>query len=187
MKTFVGLCLTFAVLSAGALLNAAEKPAALDFKMKSLEGKEVDLARHKGKVVLIVNVASECGATPQYETLQQLYDANKDKGLVIIGVPCNQFGKQEPGSAKQIRQFCTANYGVTFEMLEKVDVKGPEAAPLYRFLTSPEASPQFAGDIRWNFEKFLISRDGQLVGRFRTGVQPDDEVLVKAVQKELQK
>jgi glutathione peroxidase len=165
---------------------ASGAPAALNFKMKSLEGKEVNLADYKGKVLLIVNVASECGATPQYAGLQSLYQRHKDDGLVVLGVPCNQFGAQEPGTAEEIREFCTKEYSVTFPMLAKVDVNGENAAPLYKHLTSLEARPGGKGRIGWNFEKFLIGRNGEVVARFKTGTEPDDPQLVEAIERELQ-
>jgi glutathione peroxidase len=167
----------------------AEKavPAALSFKMKSLDGKDVDLSKYQGKVVLMVNVASQCGATPQYEPLEALNKKYKDQGLVVLGFPCNQFGAQEPGTADEIREFCTENYGVTFDLFEKIDVNGDQAAPLYKFLTAKETNPKFAGKIGWNFEKFLIGRDGQVAGRFKTGISPDQPEVVKAIEVELQK
>lgn len=168
-------------------LNAAEPTGPLSFTMKSLDGKDVKLSDYQGKVLLIVNVASRCGKTPQYEPLQRLHEAYKDQGLVVLGIPCNQFGAQEPGTSAQIQEFCTAKYGVTFDMLEKVDVNGPSAAPLYKYLTSPETNPNFAGPIRWNFEKFLIAKDGSIVARFGTGVEPDAANVITAIQKELRK
>jgi len=167
--------------------EGAEKSSVLDNKVEALSGKEVDLSKYKGKVVLIVNVASRCGATPQYAALQKLHETYKDRGLVVLGFPCNQFGRQEPGSAAQIREFCTANYGVTFDMLSKIDVNGPNASPVYQHLTSEETNPEFAGNIRWNFEKFLISKDGEIVNRFRTGTEPDSDVVIAAIEKELRK
>ncbi|MCA8997295.1 MAG: glutathione peroxidase [Planctomycetaceae bacterium] len=155
--------------------------------MKTLTGKPVDLKEYQGKVVLMVNVASKCGATPQYAPLQSLYEKYKDKGLVVLGFPCNQFGRQEPGSAEDIQEFCEANYGVTFPMFSKIDVNGEEAAPLYKYLTSEETNPKHAGKIRWNFEKFLIGRDGQIIDRFATGVQPDEPQVIAAIEEELAK
>lgn len=146
-------------------------PDALNFKVKNLAGKEVNLAEHEGKVVLIVNVASNCGYTPQYEGFQELYDKYKDKGLVILGFPCNQFGKQEPGTSDEIAEFCKQNYGVTFDMFEKVEVNGPNATPLYQYLTSEKAVGADAGKVNWNFEKFLVTKDGA-VKRFRSKVTP---------------
>jgi glutathione peroxidase len=163
----------------------SEVPAVLDFEMKSLDGKDVKLSDYAGKVVMIVNVASRCGATPQYEPLEALYEKYNEQGFVILGFPCNQFGAQEPGTAEQIREFCTANYGVTFPMFSKIDVNGDEAAPLYRHLTSEETNPEHAGEIGWNFEKFLISRDGEIVGRFRTRTEPDSDEVVQAIEAEL--
>jgi glutathione peroxidase len=162
-------------------------PAALSFKMTGLDGKEVDLAQYQGKVVLIVNVASKCGYTPQYETLQALYAKYSKDGLVVLGVPCNQFGKQEPGTEKEIAAFCTSEYGVTFPMTAKVDVNGDKACPLYKFLTNKDTDPKFAGKIGWNFEKFLISRNGEVVGRFASKVDPAGEEFQKAITDELKK
>ncbi len=162
---------------------AADAPEhALAFKMKSLDGKEVDLSKYKGKVVLVVNVASRCGATPQYEQLQALYEKYGEQGFVVLGFPCNQFGKQEPGSSTEIREFCTQNYSVTFDLFEKIDVNGEAAAPFYKHLT---ASAKDAGPVKWNFEKFLIGKDGQVAGRFRTGVSPDDAKVVQAIESQL--
>ncbi len=163
------------------------KPTVLDQEVKSLEGKKVDLSEYKGKVVMIVNVASRCGATPQYEALQDLYETFKDDGLVVIGFPCNQFGKQEPGSAGDIRTFCTKNYGVTFPMMSKIDVNGDEAAPIYKKLTATETKPKKPGPIGWNFEKFLIDRNGNVAARYGTSTQPDDTKVVTQIKAELAK
>lgn len=166
----------------------AAVPAALNFTVKSLDGKEVNLAeKYEGKVMLVVNVASQCGATPQYAPLQDLQKTFKDDGLVVLGFPCNQFGQQEPGSAEDIQKFCTSKYNVTFDMFSKIDVNGAKAAPLYKFLTGAETNPMFAGKIGWNFEKFLIGRDGQVVARFKTGIEPDSDEVVAAIKKELEK
>ena len=162
-------------------------PAALNFKMTSLDGKEVDLAKYQGKVVLIVNVASKCGYTPQYKPLQELYAKHANDGLVIVGVPCNQFGKQEAGSNEQIAEFCEANYGVTFPMLAKVDVNGVNACPLYKHLTGKDTNPDFAGPIKWNFEKFLIGRDGKVAARFVSNVDPTGPAFTSAIQEALKK
>jgi glutathione peroxidase len=162
-------------------------PAALDFKMKSIQGKEVDLAKYEGKVVLIVNVASKCGYTPQYEGLQALHKTYSEKGLAVLGFPCNQFGMQEPGTESEILSFCKQNYGVEFDMFSKVDVKGDELCGLYKYLTMGGAGKDFEGPIQWNFEKFLVSRDGKVVGRFKSKVAPDAPDFVEAVEKELAK
>jgi glutathione peroxidase len=159
----------------------------LNFTMKSLDGQDVNLSKYQGKVVLMVNVASKCGYTPQYKDLEALYEKYKDKGLVILGFPANDFGHQEPGSDSQIKEFCTANYGVTFDMFSKVVVKGSDKAPLYQYLTDEKTDPKFPGEIKWNFEKFLISRDGQIAARFRSAVKPMSEEVVKAVEAELAK
>ena len=165
-----------------------EKAGALGFKMPGLDGKEVDLAGHRGKVVLFVNVASKCGYTPQYKGLEALHEKYADQGLVIIGVPCNDFGGQEPGTNDEIATFCSKNYGVKFLMLGKVPtVKGPSQVPLYKFLTSKESDPKFAGEIKWNFTKFLIGRNGEIVNRFEPGVKPDSETMTKAIEAELAK
>nr|WP_315853069.1 MULTISPECIES: glutathione peroxidase [Gimesia] len=155
--------------------------------MKSLDGKEVDLSKYQDKVLLIVNTASKCGATPQYKDLQALHEKYKDQGLVVLGFPCNQFGAQEPGTAVQISEFCTKNYGVTFDMFSKVDVNGENATDLYKYLTSKKANPKTAGPVKWNFEKFLINRDGEIAARFRTRVNPQSEEVTKAVEAELKK
>jgi len=157
----------------------------LDFKMKSLDGKQVDLNQYKGNVVLVVNVASECGLTPQYSQLQALHEKYGPKGLRVLGFPCNQFGKQEPGTAEEISEFCSSNYGVTFDLFEKVDVNGEDACPLYQLLTQLNAKPKGAGDVSWNFEKFIINRDGKVVHRFEPQTKPDDPVLVGVIEGEL--
>jgi glutathione peroxidase len=187
------LCVVLALAMAAPTLRAEDKkgdkkvPGVLNFKMKGLDGKEVDLSKFQGKVVMFVNVASECGLTPQYEALQAVYDKYKDKGLVIVGVPANEFGKQEPGSDEEIAKFCEANYKVKFPMLSKVVVKGKGMCPLYSYLTSKETDPKYAGDIKWNFTKFLVSRNGDIVARFEPTVKPDAEGVLKAIETELEK
>lgn len=147
----------------------------LGFTVKNIAGEEVQLSKYEGKVVVMVNVASKCGLTPQYETLQKLYAEHKDDGLVILGFPCNQFGGQEPGSEEEIESFCQENYGVEFDMFSKVNVNGDDADPLYKHLTAQETKPKGAGAIGWNFEKFVLGRDGKLAGRFGPRVKPDSE------------
>jgi len=184
MRTLIAVAV---VLALPAFVGADEKKTALDFKMKGLDGKQVDLSKYKGKVVLFVNVASKCGLTPQYKGLQKLHeDYNKD-GLVIVGVPANDFLKQEPGTDKQISEFCTSKYGVKFVMLSKVSVKGDDKAPLYKFLTEKDTNPDSSGEIAWNFTKFLISRDGKIVKRFEPKVTPTSKQVVDAVKAELEK
>lgn len=173
-----------------AVAHAGEKkaPAVLNFTMQTLDGKKVDLAdRYAGKVVMFVNVASQCGNTPQYAGLQELHDKYSKDGLAIVGVPCNQFGQQEPGSAKEIAAFCEKNYGVTFDMLSKVDVNGTTACPLYKHLTSKETNPKHAGKVKWNFEKFLVGKNGEIVARFAPGKKPESEEIVSTIEKELKK
>jgi glutathione peroxidase len=160
----------------------------LGYKLKDIDGKEFDLARLKGKVVLIVNVASACGYTPQYKGLQELYEKYEKDGLVVIGVPSNEFGKQEPGSDKEIKEFCSTKYKVTFPMMSKVVIKGNGQVPLYQTLVA--ATPGKDGKVQqvgWNFEKFLIGRDGKVAGRFKSGVEPMSDELTKAIKAELEK
>lgn len=154
-------------------------PAVLGFKLKDIDGKEVDLASFKGKVVLMVNVASKCGYTKQYAGLQKLYDEKKDKGLVILGFPANDFGSQEPGTESEIKEFCTSTYKVTFPMFSKITVKGDSAHPLYKKL-SAQPTP-VGGEPKWNFTKFLVDRKGNAVARFDSNVKPDAAELVKKI------
>lgn len=147
-----------------------------DFQMKAIDGKDVSLASFKGRPVLFVNVASRCGYTPQYKGLEALYRKYKDRGLVVVGVPANNFGGQEPGTNEEIQQFCTRNYDVTFPMMSKVSVKGPDMTPLYGYLT------QTGGDVKWNFTKFLVGKDGKVIKRFEPNVSPDSPELVSAIE-----
>ena len=153
----------------------------LDYTLPGLDGGSLDLAALASGPTLIVNVASRCGLTPQYEGLQQLYDRYAERGLSIVGVPCNQFGEQEPGTPDEIATFCSANYGVRFPLTAKLDVNGPDRHPLYEELTSTPDAEGKAGDVQWNFEKFLVTRDGS-VTRFRPLVTPDDPALVAAIE-----
>lgn len=168
----------------GMVLAHADQPLPLSGEVKKLDGTPVDLAKYKGKVVLIVNVASRCGYTPQYTGLQKLYDTYKDKGLVVLGFPANEFGGQEPGSDAEIATFCSTKYGVTFDLFSKIIVKGPQKAPLYKTLTESATPP---GEVAWNFEKFLIGREGGIVGRYKSGVAPEDAKLITAIEAELGK
>ena len=177
----LALAMTFAIVSGGTAL-AAE--SVHEFKMKSIEGKEVDMAEFKDKVLLVVNVASECGLTDQYEQLQALQDKYADKGLVVIGFPCNQFGGQEPGTEKEIQKFCTDKYKVTFPMMSKIEVNGAKQAELYEFLKSQTDNKK---DIGWNFEKFVIGKDGKVVGRISPRVKPDAEEVVSLIEAALKK
>ena len=162
-------------------------PAVLNFKMNNLAGEEVDLEKYKGKVVMMVNTASECGFTPQYEGLEKMHEKYADQGLVILGFPANEFGKQEPGTDPEIAEFCKNNYNVQFDMFGKVAVAGPKQCALYKFLTSAETNPKHAGPVKWNFEKFVISRDGQVVGRYASPIAPDSAQIVKKIETELAK
>lgn len=167
--------------------KAGEKTVVLNYTMKSLAGQDVDLSKYKGKVVLFVNVASKCGNTPQYDGLQKLHEKYKDEGLAILGFPANNFLGQEPGSDSDIATFCKKNYGVTFDMFSKISVKGDDKAPLYKQLTSGAGDPKLAGEVDWNFAKFLVGRDGKLVARFKASTKPDNPDFVKAVEAELAK
>ena len=150
-----------------------------------LDGEKLEAKQFEGKAILFVNVASQCGYTSQYKGLQALYEQHKDEGLVVIGVPCNQFGGQEPGSAVEIQTFCQKNYGVSFPLLAKQDVNGGDRSTLYQELISSEVGG--GKDVRWNFEKFLVDKDGTVVGRFRSSVDPDDEELKNAIKAVLEK
>lgn len=164
-----------------------EVPAVLNFRMKNLSGQEVDLSKYEGKVIMMVNTASKCGYTRQYKGLQELHDKYSAQGLTVLGFPSNDFGGQEPGSDEEIGTFCQKNYGVKFDMFSKVPVKGESKAALFEYLTSEETNPQHAGEIKWNFEKFLINRNGEIVGRFRSNVAPDSPEMIAAIEAELAK
>lgn len=155
-----------------------------EFKPTNINGKETSLSEFKGDVLLIVNTASECGFTPQYEGLQAVYDKYKDQGFKVLGFPANNFGGQEPGTDEEIKQFCSVNYGVKFPMFSKISVKGEDQHPLFQFLTSAE-NPDFTGDIKWNFEKFLIGKDGTLLHRFRSKIEPQSKEMTKAIEEAL--
>jgi glutathione peroxidase len=153
-----------------------------DIPLHTLDGAPTSLAAHKGKAVLIVNVASKCGLTPQYAGLEELQKTYADRGFTVLGVPCNQFAGQEPGSAEEIATFCSASYGVTFPLLEKIEVNGEHRHPLYTALTEVADAEGEAGDVQWNFEKFLTNAHGEVVGRFRPRTEPTDAVLVAAIE-----
>ena len=164
-------------------VEAAAASSVLDFKMKDIDGKDVKLNQYKGKVLLVVNVASKCGYTPQYEALQAGYAKYKDQGFLILGFPANNFGGQEPGTATEIKEFCSSKYKVTFPLFAKISVKGDDQDPLYSFLTGKETNSEFAGDIKWNFTKFLVDRSGKVVARFEPKVKPDDPEVTAAIEK----
>ena len=171
------------IAAAGSVCLADEEvPPALDFTVETIDGDEVELNKYLGKVVLVVNVASKCGLTPQYEQLQALHEQYSDEGLAILGFPANEFGKQEPGTNLEIKEFCTSKYDVSFDMFAKVIVKGAGQCELYQYLTDDDENP-----IKWNFEKFLINRKGEVVARFEPPIKPDSERVVSAIEAELQK
>lgn len=156
-----------------------------DIPLQTLTGQDTSLAKYQGQTVLVVNVASKCGQTPQYEGLERLQQRYSDRGFTVIGVPCNQFGGQEPGTAQEIQEFCATSYGVTFPMLAKTEVNGENRHPLYEELTkTPDATGQ-AGDIGWNFEKFVLAPDGRVAGRFRTGTGPESDELTSVIESHL--
>ncbi len=174
------LCLLFIATA----LMAADK-SVYDFTLNSIDGQPAPLAAYKGKVVMLVNVASRCGYTPQYTALEAVYEKFKDRGFVIVGIPANNFGSQEPGTNQEIKTFCTTKYNVTFPMMSKVSVKGDDKTPLYQFLTDKAAHPQTGGEIQWNFTKFLIGPDGHVIMRFESAVTPDSPEVVAAIEKAL--
>lgn len=184
MKILSRLALSVCLLTGSfAVAEDAKTPETIHgFKVKSLEGKEVDLAKYKGKVLLVVNVASRCGATPQYKNLQGLHDKFGDKGLVVMGFPCNQFGSQEPGSNEDIKEFCSTKYSVKFPMFDKIDVNGAKQAELYSFLKS---NADDHSDINWNFEKFIIGKDGKVAARFGTRTKPDAPEVVRVIEEQM--
>ena len=188
MRKFAALAAVAGAFVVSQFARAEDKAASpLGFKVQSLDDKEVDLAQYKGKVVLIVNVASKCGLTKQYKQLEALYTKYSDKGFVIVGFPCNQFHSQEPGTAEDIRKFCTDKYNVTFPLMAKVEVNGDGACDLYKYLKALDAKPKGPGEVTWNFEKFLVSRDGQVVARFQPKTTPNSPEVVKAIEAELAK
>src|SRR5271169_2472685 len=179
MKTYLFMC-------AGMLLGAVLAQAGDTLygpPLKDIDGKPTSLKAYEGKVLLIVNVASKCGYTPQYTGLEALQEKYKAKGFSVLGFPCNQFGKQEPGTAEEIKQFCSSRYQVTFPLFEKLEVNGPNRHPLYAMLAGKEAA--FPGDIHWNFTKFLIGRDGKVLKRFESKVKPDSPDMVQAIESAL--
>ncbi|TDC56690.1 glutathione peroxidase [Jiangella ureilytica] len=156
-----------------------------DIALHTIDGAEASLGDHKGNLLLLVNVASRCGLTPQYEGLERLHERYAGRGFTVLGFPCNQFGGQEPGTADEIQEFCSTTYGVTFPLFEKADVNGASQQPLYAELTQVADAGGEAGDVQWNFEKFLVSADGAVLGRFRPGVQPESGELVAAIEANL--
>lgn len=156
-----------------------------DFSARTIDGEERPLDAYRGKVALVVNVASKCGLTPQYAGLEALYEQHRERGLEVLGFPCNQFAGQEPGSEAEVKQFCETRYGVRFPMFAKIDVNGPGRHPLYAWLTAEPTAPDGPGDVAWNFAKFLVGRDGRVVARFAPRTEPTDPALVAAVERAL--
>ncbi|GAA5522695.1 hydroperoxy fatty acid reductase gpx1 [Fodinibius salicampi] len=155
-----------------------------EFEPTNIDGEVTPLQKYEGKVLLIVNTASECGFTPQYEGLQNIYEKYNDQGFEVLGFPANNFGGQEPGSDEEIKQFCNVNYDVGFPLFSKISVKGEDQHPLFKYLTTA-SNPDFTGEIKWNFEKFLIGKDGELVHRFRSDTKPESDEILKAIETSL--
>jgi glutathione peroxidase len=175
------------LLSPLAVVSAADdakkkQTSVLDFHVKDIDGKEVDLAKYKGKVFLIVNTASQCGNTPQYKDLEALYEKHKDEGFEVLAFPANEFGKQEPGSNEEIKEFCSTKYKVSFPLFSKIVVNGKGIDPLYQYLTSKETNPKFGGKIEWNFDKFLVNRNGEVIARFKHRANPSSKEIVTAIE-----
>lgn len=197
-KTFLvlSLCIGFVAVGACALWLMAEPVAGnaqtqktmksiYDIPVKTIDGKATTLGEYKGKVVLIVNVASKCGYTPQYEGLEKIYKQYQAKGFTVLGFPANNFGGQEPGTEAEIVTFCSTNYGVTFPMFSKLSAKGADIHPLYKFLTEKETNPNFAGELKWNFNKFLIDKNGTPIARFDSADKPESAKVTQAIEQAL--
>lgn len=165
------------------IVSAQTNTSLYDIPLKDIDGKDTSLKAYQGKVLLVVNVASHCGFTPQYESLEAIQKKYEAKGFTVVGFPCNDFGAQEPGTADEIKQFCSSKYSVTFPLFEKLHVKGPEQHPLYAALTGKQ-SP-FPGDIKWNFGKFVIGKDGKILKRFDSQVKPDSQQVTSAIESAL--
>ncbi len=176
------ILLTIILIGATFMINAQ---SIYDIEAKAMDGTNIRLEEYRGKVLLIVNTASKCGFTRQYDELQELFESYKDRGLVILGFPANNFLRQEPGTNEEIMQFCRLNYGVSFPMFEKISVRGKNIHPLYQYLTGKDSDPEHAGKISWNFTKFLISRDGKVIGRFAPATTPSDPAIVSALEEAL--
>lgn len=185
MRTLIACVAVLALAAAAVPTEEAAVESIYDFTMKDIDGKDVSLAEFRGKAVMIVNVASKCGFTPQYAGLQSLYEKYKDRGFVVLGFPANNFLFQEPGSDADIKAFCSTKYNVTFPMFSKISVKGADQHPLYRYLTAKATNPEFGGAISWNFNKFLIGRDGRILARFGSKAEPLGEEIAKAVERAL--
>ena len=177
------------LITVGIYFSPADQPKGIsplyNFTVTDIDGNDVTLSEYRGKVLLIVNVASRCGYTPQYEGLQKIFEEYREMGLLVLGFPANNFGNQEPGSDGEIKEFCSLNYGVSFPMFSKISVKGADIHPLYQYLTSEESNPKFAGEISWNFNKFLVDPSGKLIARFESKDKPESKKIVQAIEKAL--
>ncbi len=191
MKKITLLFITFLVISTTILIATRAKENAVeektvksiyDFALKDIDGKEIKLDQYKGQVLLLVNVASRCGYTPQYQGLQKIYDKYKDQGFVVLGFPANNFGGQEPGTDKEIKTFCSTRFNVAFPIFSKISVKGEDKHALYKYLTEKETNAQFAGEISWNFNKFLVDKTGHIVARFDSKDEPESEKVREAIE-----
>ncbi len=185
MAAVVVIAIPWSMVSARPQASPKKPTSVLDFTVKDIDGKDVPLAKFQGKVLLLVNTASQCGYTPQYKELQEIYQKYKDQGFEVLAFPANEFGAQEPGTDEQIKQFCSTRYKVSFPLFSKMVVKGKGIHPLYEYLTSEATNPKYAGPIPWNFAKFLVNRKGEVVARFEPGVKPDSSELTTAVEKAL--
>lgn len=190
MVRMIVLLFVFAAGGVAVLLSETDQtsaalPSFYDFKMKDIDGNDVKLKKYKGNVLLVVNTASKCGYTPQYEGLQTTFDKFKDKGFFVLGFPSNNFGEQEPGTEAEIKEFCTSKYKVTFPMFAKISVKGEKQDALFAYLTDLKINPVYGGDITWNFHKFLIDRNGKVIGRFTSKEKPDGPAITAAIEEAL--
>lgn len=187
---FVGIIIAGLAYKYGFILNPTPRNAPpersiYEFTMKDIDGREVKLETYKGKVAMIVNVASKCGYTPQYEGLEAIQDKYGARGFTVLGFPANNFLGQEPGTEAEIKEFCSTNFGVSFPLFAKISVTGKDQHPFYTYLTSKESNPEFGGDITWNFNKFLVDKNGKVVARFATKEKPESEAVIAAIEKYL--
>lgn len=181
IKIAVGFVAAMAI----SVMSFAEGAYVLDHKVTDIDGKEVNLEDYKGKVVMVVNVASKCGLTPQYEQLVEIHKKYKDQGFTILGFPANNFMQQEPGTETEIKEFCSTKFGVDFPLFSKISVKGDDMAPLYKELTSKDENGEFGGEIAWNFNKFLLNKDGEVVARFEPRTKPDADEVIAKIEEEI--
>lgn len=187
VATIIFSVFSFSFIGNTKVTHTANARSLYEINVMDIDGKNVNLSEYKNKVVMFVNTASECGYTPQYQGLQAIYDKYKDRGFVILGFPANNFGGQEPGSNEEIKEFCTLKYKVTFPMFAKLSVKGDDQHPLYKYLTSKETNPEFAGDITWNFNKFLANEKGEIIARFSSKETPESKEVIKSIEDALDK